>query len=540
MPPAKDCNAGEVHPLRTWEEFAQWTEPNNHIEEIVNVKELHTRASHHPSSYPKTLLCHDMKGGYLDDRFYKGCRNKDAYRFYHWSGIDMFVYFSHSFVTIPPPGWINAAHQHGTKVLGTLITEWDKGTDICHSILASKDSVASTVSQLVKIARYHGFEGWLINIENEIDSKQIEQLINFVQRLTLAMKDYCPNAAVIWYDSVTIEGKLDWQNELNDLNRPFFDACDGIFLNYTWTDDHLKRSRKAAGEQCNQVYVGLDVFGRNFFGGGKYNTFKAMDVARSHNLSVAIFAQGWTYETQDDFVEAEKKLWNSLAPYLAHHGPQCLPFRTSFCQGFGEKCFFRGKVESHDPWHNLSKQQHQPMWSQEGEDAQLSLVTNEAFTGGGCLGLTTACPATVRLFVCGIQWKTALIVSVYYKWCGPIVPFSLRLHLGPAVDLEDASGTKRILMLKCEKDFSNSKDIDGNESVQLGTESSQRINEEDDHVHEVEIVVDSTENGWTFKSFAVKETEGNELKQIDVKLGGASSLLIGELDVVNRCIKVQV
>lgn len=69
-----------------------------------------------------------------------------------------------------------------------------------------------------------------------------------------------------------------------------------------------------------------------------------MEVARSHNLSVAIFAQGWTYETQDNFMEAEKVVWSSLAPYLAHHGPQCLPFRTSFCQGFGEKSFFRGKV----------------------------------------------------------------------------------------------------------------------------------------------------------------------------------------------------
>ncbi len=36
------------------------------------------------------------------------------------------------------------------------------------------------------------------------------------------------------YDAVTIEGKLDWQNELNEKNRAFFDVCDGIFLNYTW------------------------------------------------------------------------------------------------------------------------------------------------------------------------------------------------------------------------------------------------------------------------------------------------------------------
>lgn len=33
---------------------------------------------------------------------------------------------------------------------------------------------------------------------------------------------------------MTIDGKLDWQNQLNMQNKPFFDLCDGIFVNYTW------------------------------------------------------------------------------------------------------------------------------------------------------------------------------------------------------------------------------------------------------------------------------------------------------------------
>ena len=39
---------------------------------------------------------------------------------------------------------------------------------------------------------------------------------------------------VIWYDAVTSEGKLTWQNSLNALNRRFFDASDAIFVNYAW------------------------------------------------------------------------------------------------------------------------------------------------------------------------------------------------------------------------------------------------------------------------------------------------------------------
>lgn len=37
------------------------------------------------------------------------------------------------------------------------------------------------------------------------------------------------------YDSVTIGGELNWQDQLNEYNKPFFDICDGIFVNYTWT-----------------------------------------------------------------------------------------------------------------------------------------------------------------------------------------------------------------------------------------------------------------------------------------------------------------
>lgn len=46
---------------------------------------------------------------------------------------------SHNLVTIPPAGWIDVAHRHGTRVLGTFITEWDKGYDICESRKWSMD-----------------------------------------------------------------------------------------------------------------------------------------------------------------------------------------------------------------------------------------------------------------------------------------------------------------------------------------------------------------------------------------------------------------
>lgn len=44
-------------------------------------------------------------------------------------------------------------------------------------------------------------------------------MLLFVKRLTEKMHAASEFGEIIWYDSVTKEGKLKWQNELNDLNK---------------------------------------------------------------------------------------------------------------------------------------------------------------------------------------------------------------------------------------------------------------------------------------------------------------------------------
>ena len=102
-----------------------------------------------------------------------------------------------------------------------------------------------------------------INMEVNLDLGQISNLKEFVEHLSLRMHSSVPGSLVIWwvlddksaifvllwivpkvdfdvfswscrYDSVTLDGKLNWQDQLNEHNKPFFDICDGIFVNYTW------------------------------------------------------------------------------------------------------------------------------------------------------------------------------------------------------------------------------------------------------------------------------------------------------------------
>lgn len=51
-------------------------------------------------------------------RFVQGTVAEAPYAFYHWQYIDIFNYFTHNLVTIPPAVWTNAAHKHGVVVLG--------------------------------------------------------------------------------------------------------------------------------------------------------------------------------------------------------------------------------------------------------------------------------------------------------------------------------------------------------------------------------------------------------------------------------------
>lgn len=56
--------------------------------------------------------------------------------------------------------------------------------------------------------------------------------------------------------------------------RVFFDACDGLFTNYNWKEEHLERTRRLAGPRHTDIYVGIDVFARGDVIGGGFDTDK--------------------------------------------------------------------------------------------------------------------------------------------------------------------------------------------------------------------------------------------------------------------------
>lgn len=67
------------------------------------------------------------------------------------------------------------------QVLGTLITEWDDGRKRCENFLQTKETAIQAARQLAAIATYFGFDGWLLNLENDLDTSFMPNLLLLIR-----------------------------------------------------------------------------------------------------------------------------------------------------------------------------------------------------------------------------------------------------------------------------------------------------------------------------------------------------------------------
>ena len=94
--------------------------------------------------------------------------------------------------------------------------------------------------KLIQVAETYGFDGWFINQETEgaeertltrDDTVKMQEFIKY-------FKKQAPEMRLVYYDSMTSEGKMDWQNALTDKNTMFMTdeegnaVADEMFLNF--------------------------------------------------------------------------------------------------------------------------------------------------------------------------------------------------------------------------------------------------------------------------------------------------------------------
>ncbi|KAJ3268579.1 hypothetical protein HDV01_002558 [Terramyces sp. JEL0728] len=372
-------------PLKTVDALHDW--PRNRL----NVCHIPLN----PKPNPRVIACHDMQGGYRSDANIQG--NKTAmvqYTLQYWQFIDVFIYFSHHRITIPPAAWTNAAHRNSVVSLGTFIVEWGEGIPEILKLMYGPEynkNLPSTqrdfhpffADKLVDLAVYYNFDGWLINIESPLPSG-IHSIVlaRFLEYLTQTMHRRKKHSLIIWYDSVISDGSLRWQDQLNTKNEMFFNVCDALFVNYTWNENRLRQSAVNAMGRKRDLYTGIDVWGRNSFGGGGFNVHRALKEIYLNDTSVAIFAPAWTFERfgGEDFHQIEKRFWmdkyqdisaelspdettgidkadfGCVAEYITAKPITSDTFYTDFDQGFGKCKFVEGRNVNADWWTHISHQ----------------------------------------------------------------------------------------------------------------------------------------------------------------------------------------
>lgn len=362
----------------------------------------------------------------------RGTNQFDANVFSNWQYIDQLVYWGGSsgegLIVPPSPDVTDAAHKNGVPVLGTIFfpqgahggkIEW-------LNTFLEKDATGHfpIVDKMIEVAEKYGFDGWFINQETEtgLNKKHAdlmkELIVEFKQKSAGKLE-------VMWYDSMTNDGKMDWQNALTDHNQDYLvDAnlnpvADSMFLNFWWNTDSLasqdllcqsKEKAESLGIDPYNLFAGIDVQEKGYDTPVKWNLFA--DNQGIPYTSLGLYVPSWTYSSANnpnEYQQKEEKFWineqgdptKSVLPVgtnwpgistfsVEQTAITQWPFVTNFNVGNGYGYSIDGKQVSTKEWNNRSLQDILPTYrfiieEGTGNDLTGSVDYTTAFNGGSSL-----------------------------------------------------------------------------------------------------------------------------------------------------------
>jgi hypothetical protein len=150
----------------------------------------------------RIMHCHDFAGGY------KQSADEDYLAtFSSWEHFDLFVYFSHHRVVVPPYVWIQRCHQEHKIILGTFLFEGKPDSQKAEQLLETEASFQMCADKLVDLCVYYGFDGWLVNVETDLVASR-GAFLSFLQYFRRQMKHRVgPHAQV--YNQVLFSVEMD-------------------------------------------------------------------------------------------------------------------------------------------------------------------------------------------------------------------------------------------------------------------------------------------------------------------------------------------
>lgn len=423
----------------------------------------------------------------------------NLYNFVHWSRIDVLNWFAGAAaVNVPARPWVEAAHRNGVKVIGTVffapVVYNGDAAKVEEFLKQSPDGSFPAADKLIELAEYYGFDGWLMNQETDLlqervgdsvernadNAERASETARRMREFMIYLTARAPAGMEIhWYDSMLPDGRVIWQNELNERNLSFFQhgekkSADAVFLNYWWNTERLATSvetAQAAGRSPYDVYVGADVWparqnnqaafkNRSWLGDLFYSD------GREGQASIALFAPHFNFEMFSDhpelqfssfrenpedyesFYETEVRFfsghdlnvlakdrsadgavddWQGIGHYIPARSPlMSLPFATNFNTGHGLAVFEKGE-RAGGPWHDASQQDVQPqyLYGHSGDaEFEAEFDFEQAYQGGSALAFRAkragAGTAVFPLFVTqfGSSTETSLSSVYQIQGCG--------------------------------------------------------------------------------------------------------------------------
>ena len=421
----------------------------------------------------------------------RGSTKFSSNTFSYWQYIDKLVYWGGSsgegLIVPPTPDVIDSAHKNGVPVLGTVFfpmtahggkLEW-----LDEFLTKDKNGNFPMVDKLIEVAKTYGFDGWFINQETEgideapLTEKHASLMQEFIKEFKSKAKD---SFEIMWYDSMTKDGEMDWQNGLTEKNEYFLidgdkkSVADSMFLNFWWTNKELIEKELLKNSDKNASKLGIDPYslyaGIDTQANGTTTPVRWDLLEKSPGktfTSLGLYCPSWTYfssDSVDSFQDKENKYWvNELGnPALATTATgtswrgistyavektvvNSLPFNTNFNIGNGYNFFIDGEKVSELDWNNRSMADVMPTYrwvlDQEGNNSLTpSLDFANAYYGGNSIKLYGNLEAnkasTIKLYSSDLKLTKSTNFTTTAK-------SSLECNLDLVLEFED--GTKEVI-----------------------------------------------------------------------------------------------
>ncbi|MFD5584117.1 endo-beta-N-acetylglucosaminidase [Streptomyces sp. NPDC127063] len=386
----------------------------------------------------------------------QGSATADYYALTHWAYIDELVFWGGSagegLILAPNAPIVDAAHRHGVPVLGNVFLppaayggqlRWTRE-------LVRKDAAGHypLAAQLVAVASAYGFDGWFLNAETGGgDSALGADMLGFVRELRALAAVH--GQRVTWYDAMTVDGTVDWQNALTSRNQAFFQAADDMFVNFGWSTAGLASSARTAerlGRSRYALWAGVDVEANGWNTPVNWDAVVPRDA--DHVASVGFYRPEWTRNHlpgdrrgPDAFHAADDRFWTGRSldptrpdaddPWRApavsvadRSTVTSVPFASVFNTGHGLRWYEDGAVVSDTPWNHLGLQDRLPSrrWAVHtpGRRPAVSFDFTDAWRGGSSVLVDTEGgeldePVVVELYATRLPRTVNTVVEVTHR-----------------------------------------------------------------------------------------------------------------------------